>query len=185
MRTLETAVETAIAEPVTTPGYIGEILFPSPTQPFRFATKGATNWYRPKVGGGTELNVFPSRDVAVRNIVPDFSGGSGSIDVADGDNGLSATILNHGVADMTINIWEVYSTAPGTDDPVQLFGGVGDEATFDPYSGRVTITLALANSSTTFCPRLRITPANGFNHLPAAGTLFTWNGEVYELQGEG
>lgn len=174
-RTLTAALLTELGNPVTTPAYFIEILFASP---LRLSSRETLTW---------SGNSWLKWDVRVDGLSAEAASSTqdGRLVVGDADNTLAALVLAEGVADRTINVWKFYGSAPAAADPVQVFAGVGDTADLDPDAGSVTIRLALRGGTTLFSPRRYITRAEGFNFLPASGSLLTWNGETIRMTSEG
>lgn len=172
MRTLTSAVNTAVTGPVTAPGYFVEILF---STPLRFSSRGTITW-----NGNTWLawDVRP----AGLSADSDQSTAAGNITLGNSDFSLGIVVLAQGIVDRAINIWKFYGESPATADPVQVFAGVGAEVTLDPTKGIVTIGLQQAGGRSAYSPRRYITAEQGFSFLPAAGQVIPWNGEIYTLQ---
>lgn len=171
MKTLTAAVQTEIAKPVTLPGYLVEIMF---STPFRVSSRGDINW---------DGKVFIAWGFDVQGLDTDAARSAlqGTLDFLNTDNALGTLVLNEGVADRAIRVWQIYGEAPGTFDPVPMFAGAGDDASLDPKAGRCQITLMQAGGVTLFAPRSYITREAGFNFLPASGTIINWGGEQYRL----
>lgn len=107
---------------------------------------------------------------------------SGSITLGNTDFSLSATILNEGIADRSINIWKFYGYAPGATDPVQIFAGVGANVSSESKRNAITITLQQAGGKTAYTPRRYITNEQGFSVIPPEGQVIAWNNEVITLR---
>lgn len=173
MRTLSAATNTAVAGPVTAPGYFVEILFSSP---LRISSRGTLAW------SGNTWNAW---DIRITGLAFDgtTSAQNGTLVLGNTDLSVGALILNQGIADRTINIWAFLGDAPATADPVQVFAGVGDVVSpINPDAGTVTVTLQQYAAGVLFCPRRYITNENGFSVLPPAGTLVPFNGETFQIQ---
>jgi hypothetical protein len=156
------------------PGYLVEILFPTP---LRLSTRGQVAW-----SGQTWL---PWR-VSVQGLTVDAQGSesTGSLVIGNADYSISALILLNGIAQRGVNIWKFYSATPGASDPVQIFAGLADAASFDPANRNVSVTLGQANTRALDAPRFYITAENGFNFVPAPGSFIDWDGERFELTPE-
>lgn len=173
MRTLSAATNTAVAGPVTSPGYFVEILF---TSPLRVSSRGTLTW---------SGNVWTGWDVRVSGLAFDGSASAqnGTLILGNTDLSVGSLVLNQGVADRAVNIWAFLGDAPATADPVQIFAGVGDAVTsIDPDKGTVTISLQQSAAGVLYCPRRYITRENGFSVLPPVGTLVPFNGETFQIQ---
>lgn len=173
-KTISTALATEIAKPVTSPGYLVEINF---STPFRISSRGDINW---------DGKVWITWGFDVQNLDTDAARSSlqGSLNLLNTDLSLSTLVLNEGIADRSIKIWQFYGETPGLFDPQPYFFGAGDEAAIDPTSGRCTITLMQSGGVTLYAPRSYITREAGFNFLPAVGTIIHWGGEQFRLERE-
>jgi hypothetical protein len=174
-RTVTAALTTEVGKDVTSPGYFVEVGFATP---LRLSSRGTMSW---------SGNTWTTWDVRVRGLSTE-SGGStagGSIVLANGDYTISALVLNEGVANRAVKVWQYYGDSALTaSDPVQVFVGVADDATIDPTSGTVTLQLVQTNAAALFAPRFYVTPETGFSFLPAPGTVVDWDGERYVLGSE-
>lgn len=174
-RSLTAAVQTELANAATTPAYFVEILF---STPLRLSSRETLTW---------SGNSWLAWDVRVAGLNADAASSTvdGRLTLGDADNTLAALVLGEGIADRVINVWKFYGSVPAAADPVQVFAGVGDEADINPDDGQVTIGLVQRGGTTLYSPRRYITRAEGFNFLPATGSLLSWNGETIRLTREG
>lgn len=101
--------------------------------------------------------------------------------LGNNDQRYSALVLAEGVADVPIVAYAYDQAATSAGDPVKVFEGVGGAVSLDDDT--VTITLRTAKARALTCPRTRISPANGFNHLPPRGTVIMWGSQRYVLEG--
>lgn len=170
-RTLTSALTTEIGKAVTLPAYFVEIVFATPV---RLSSRGTIAW------GG---NSWTSWDIRIGGLGQDGGNStqSGTLMLGNTDLTLSALVLVEGVADRAINIWKFYGDAPGASDPVQIFAGVGDDASIDADSGVVVINVRQQSGRTAYAPRLYCTKEQGFSYLPAEGAVVTWGGETIRL----
>lgn len=107
----------------------------------------------------------------------------GNIILQNEANAAVAVVLNNGIADVPVTIWQTYLRPDGTHTtPVIVVAGVCDSADIEPDV--VTIGVLTSKASTSFVPHEYHTPANGFNHLPVPGTVVQWNNETYVLEAE-
>lgn len=176
MRTPSSATATEIAKPVTAPRFFVEFLF-SPT-PWRITSGGvAVPW---------SGNTWTPWRIAIAGFGIDGanSGQSGTITVGDEDGTATGFINGQGIADRGVNVWAYWGEAPGTSDPIQVFAGVMDSAEWTADLRSVAIKCEQGNAGTMYAPRFYMTPDNGFDDMPAPGTMFSFNGETYELAGE-
>jgi hypothetical protein len=164
-RTLSGAMTTAVAAPVTLPGYLIEIGF---AMALRSSTRGSISW--------NSLSWTP-RDVRVANLSTDGNGSraTGTLLVGNADMSFGTQVLSEGISGRTAKIWKFYGESPALADPVKVFDGVCDQCDF-AESGPVRVTL-VQTGSLLFCPRTYMTPESGFHFLPTPGQTVTWNGE--------
>lgn len=173
-RTISPAFTASIAAPVTVPGYLIEIAFATP---FRLCTRATITW------AGLTWSRWGAE---LRSLVTDGSQSaiSGSIILENTDNTLSTLILAEGVADRKISIWEIYGETPGIFDVLFLIQGVGDGSGIDINDGKVEISIMQSGGATLYTPRRYVTREEGFQAIPARGTIIAWAGERYVLEGE-
>jgi hypothetical protein len=181
MRTLSGAMGTAVTAAVTLPGYLVQIGFSSP---LRLSTRGTLTW---------NSLTWTAGDVRVSGIAVESSRAALNCELtisnADASiGGLGSTIaslvLAQGIAGLACSVWAFYGEAPALGDPVLVFSGIGDEASI-PEDGPVRLSMTQTASTTLYCPRTYLTPADGFSFLPTAGQIVTWNGETVRLDPEG
>lgn len=163
MKTLTLATQGATEQPITTPGFLVEIAWPTIV---RLSSRAAVSW-----GGQAWLSGRLGKVQAKDG---------GTLELMNGDNAYSALVLNDGAADIGVRVWTFYTDTPAEDDPVLVFQGVADGA--DLAQDRVRLTLAAENARTLFSPRRFINRAAGFNHLRPAGTKITWGGQTITLE---
>jgi hypothetical protein len=113
----------------------------------------------------------------------------GSITLQDPDRTVTALVLDEGIDGKTVRVWAYYGDVPQLTavdlwSPIELFYGIVGECSINPGGGRVNLELISSASRVQFSPRLRITRANGFNWLPARGTVIEFGGERFEIQPE-
>jgi hypothetical protein len=104
-----------------------------------------------------------------------------SLRLGNSDQRYSALALAEGVADVRVLVYAYDQTATATGDPVCVFDGRGGQLALD--DDYVTIALRVNKARALFCPRLRISPASGFNHLPPRGTTIVWGQQQSTLRG--
>lgn len=153
MRTLTVTMESSVNSTVTKPGYLIEIGF---STTLRFSTLGDVTWAGNAFSGARSISVRGLTDAA------------GTIEFGNADDGLTALLLNEGVADKSVRVWVADANALGDDDPVLIFDGVGDEVTVS--TEKATVTLAAPSSQVLMSPRRFVGPSSGFNYLTPAGT---------------
>jgi len=173
-RTLTGAMTTAVAAPVTLPGYLVKVDF---TSPLRLSSRGTLTWT------GASWAAWFIR-ISGLGIDGQRSSQNGRLTLGNTDYTLGALILSEGIAGRAVNIWKFYGEAPADADAVLAFSGVADGMSCEPDSGTVTIDLQQSGGATLYCPRTYINRASGHNFAPAAGTLIQWNNETYRLEAE-
>jgi len=173
-RELSAAFTTALSAPVTVPGYLIEIGFAAP---FRLCTRTTITWNSLTWSRwGAELRGFVTD--GAQSVV------GGALILENTDNTISTLILAEGIAERSIKIWQIYGETPGVIDALYLMEGVGDGARIDINNRRVEISVMQAGGVTLYTPRLYITRENGFQAIPVNGTLISWAGENYVLEGD-
>ena len=173
MRSLSDNSTSAISAPITSPGYLVSIDF---DDPLYLSTRGDILW---------NSQTWHSYNIRLSglNVSSTSAAMTGTMTIADPDFSFTTLTLESGIADRAINIYTFYGDAPGDDDPVLIFEGVGDSASFSPSTAQISITLILSSSQKMMCPRRYISKALGFNFLPPTGSIITWNNEQFVLQG--
>jgi hypothetical protein len=170
-RLISDATLAATTSVVTQPGYLVEMLF---NPPFRVSSRGeisalGNDW----VAWGV---TFSGIGVGLQDVTQ-----SGSMVLNNAGTEISALALAQKFDDIPVNIWAFYGDATNDDDPVLVFAGVGGAFTIGT-DGKVTVQLARRGSRTLFSPRHYMTPQQGFNFLPAAGTKVNWGNEIFTMQ---
>lgn len=168
MRTLSSALSTALAAPVQQPAILVEVGFSTPSRWSSFATL-AWNGY-----------TWMKEAIEVQGLAVQALTVSGSLVIGNGDDVAAALVLNEGVADRPIRIWGYDAAATALGDVVLLADAVGAAATI--ATDAVTITLRAPNEFT-LAPRTFVNYAAGFAHLLPAGTVLKINGAAYKLGG--
>lgn len=173
-RTLSTGMGSAVDATITTPGYLLEIEFSTPT---RLCTRGdltvlGNDW----TGWGFSLSGFGIDATSAKQ--------TGTISISNRDNDISTLILEEGISDRAVRIWKFYTDAPSDDDPVLIFDGVGAQSDIDTASGQIKITLRQARDAVQFAPAHYITAEQGFSMLPPAGTIITVGSTSFILEPE-
>lgn len=172
-RTISTPTSNASLELVTRPGYLIEIGFDTP---LRLSSRGDV----------TALgSAWTAWDVRVSGL--EHAGSkpatSGSITLGDHDESISALVLGEGVAGKEVSVWRYFADATAEADPVRVFSGVAGGSS-GGAERRVQIQLVAREATVLYSPRRYMTRETGFNALPAAGKVVTFNGEKYILQPE-
>lgn len=177
-RTVSSQVSTEVVKPVTSPGYLVEIIFPDPVAPLRVSSRGDTQW---------DGRFFRTYDFKVMGLdsTAQNSIQTGVVVFQDTDNSVGELVLAWGIGDREINVWEFYSDAAlGTSDTVYLGQMRGADAS-GSETMTVTINLIMNNMATLYSPRTYLTKENGFNFLAPAGQILQWGSEKLILQPDG
>lgn len=170
LRAISSALNTAIGQSVTRPGYLVALAFDG--EIVRLSSRGTVSW-----GGFTWL----ARNLDVAGLASDGSGNvAGELRIGNDDNAMSALVLGEGIAGRAVTIYKFYGETPAADEVEEIFAGQGDETGLN--LALVSIRLLSDSSTRVLVPRGRITPASGFHHLTPPGTVLTWNGEKITLE---
>ena len=186
MKTISSATTTALAQPITAPGYLIRLDFPAITamslsaSTQYYSTLSDISWDDTPGGGGT-VHTWTGTDASVSGLSQDGGGSANAqLTLGNTDYAIGAAVLLRGAADIPVNLWAVYSTTPAQPDPVQVFSGVTDGA--DIALDKVTFTLVAQNNNTMQAPRVFIKKDSGFNFLQPEGTKVVWGNEIFELK---
>lgn len=157
-KTITPALESAISERVTRPGWLAYVGF---SAPLRLASFKETVW---------DGYTWTYGDIAVKSLSVEKL----SLVLGNQNNQLSAYILNEGVNDKEIKLYKAYYDNSGELVGVKgLFHGYGNGADLSRIIS-VTIFADSISKYEYFSPRFRICESNGFNYLVQAGTSLTW-----------
>ena len=163
-RTLTQPTIDATALYGTRPAYFIQINW---TTVVRLTTGVSTSWNgEPWVEGAVELSGLSWRVGSLQ---------SATITLNNMAQEYGALALGEGVADVPVTIWAYDQTATAIGDPVKVFSGVGNKCALNDN----TIVIELAPPGALKSPRLRVTSANGFNHLPVG--VIRWGSQRYVL----
>lgn len=172
-RTLSTPTSTATTAPVRQPSFFVELGF-SPI--WRACSRKSETW---------NSIPFPRYDFQLSGFAFDGSNPSqeGTIVIANADLVIGTLVLGQDISEKSFKIWKYYGESPAVDDPVLIFSGFCDGAEV-PGVGRVKIDGVTGNARTLYCPRVFMTPENGFNFCHTPGQQLTWNGETFIFREE-
>jgi hypothetical protein len=176
-RTTTTAFNTAIAQTVTSVGYLVEIDFGgSPTEILRWCDLGNQTY-----AGYT----WTDMDMAVQGFQAVMEGlgvGGMTLDVQNLDSAIVQRVLNNVSFDTSVRVWQIAREVGSPSDAPQLADMVSDgtEIGLD----RVRIKLIPRASRYSYAPRKRCDASSGFNNATPIGTKISWGGEVYVIGGE-
>lgn len=168
MRSLSSALSTALGSPVQRPAILVEVNFSpvlrlssGPTVP----SWGGHSWQAAAVGvDGLRVAAFRVQGTLV-------------LDNTDGVIG--GLCVNQGVQDRTIRIWGFDAAATGAPDVVWLCDAQGSATRIDERDVRIALR---HRAELTTTPRAIVGPAAGINQRLAAGTVLRINGIDYRLE---
>jgi len=163
-RTLASSISTAIAQPVTQPGYLIQI---DATSTLRYTTRATLTYSGQTWTGGARVERL---DTA--------RGGDAAVALPNTDNALSALILSDALTDKRTRIWAIYSDSP--TDAELLFDGLVDGA---DAIGALECVLNLTDngSARSSIPDVTIGPPLA-NHLVPPGTQISWGTTTYTVE---
>lgn len=162
--------ESALSASVTAPFMVVELVTPSVT--YRWSTGPTIDWQ-----GATWNGI----GIEVENLRPVLGGGlEGTISLPNSDGAASAIVLGQRLSDCQVRIWKLYTGAPtDPDDGLALFEGVVDGQ--EIVGERARIDIVTEGRERELSPRLYF---DAFcSHIPPAGTVVSWEGEHYKLEG--
>lgn len=148
-RTVHATITTAIGRPVTEPGYLVHLGFPTA---IRHSTRDTLSWNSYTWTGG--------RGTSVTRV----SASAATIELQNADLSASSLVLNNALADIPCTIYQLYE-----GEATLVFTGFLDSAT---VGNRVTLN-AKAFATARRVPNKYITHPT-FNWLIAPGTKLTW-----------
>jgi hypothetical protein len=113
------------------------------------------------------------------------AGQTGALQIGDHDQSMSAALLNAEVG-FPIKVWRYDRAALEEDsnDAPLIFDGIAGPISGGPAERMIVIPLLTRETTTLFSPRRRMTAEHGFGTLPAAGKIYTVNGQNYKLEPE-
>ena len=170
MRSLASALATALGAPVQQPAILVEIAFATTR---RWTSSAAVTW--------NSLS-WTREDVALEGLQVQALQLQGTLVIGNADDGIGALVLAEDVADRAIRIWGYDAAATATGDVVPLCDAVGGAATID--ENRVRISLR-SPAELLLAPRTFVGPAAGFNNLLPGGTVLKINGRDLRLDRRG
>lgn len=169
MRTLSGPTAAAAAGTYTQPGHLVQMGFSSV---LRGSTRGDEMWNSFTWLG---FNIVVSQ-------IKELPNGSATVTITVGnaDLAMGALCLTEAPQDKAVSIWAFYEGALATADPVPVFSGVIDSCVITEQS--VTLQCLQVASKTLYIPRLRISPATGFNRLMPPGRVIQYAGQRYQIE---
>lgn len=170
-RTVPANTQAVLTDQHTRPFFIVKIEFP-----------GTTGYYSESQEVTFETNTYIEGAIRVGSFQWTGEGTQeGQIAFLNENDAATALVLNNQIQDTPISIYKTYSTSPTTNtDPVFMAKGVLSGSTISPKETIVGVLTSKAQ--TEFVPREFFTVEEGFNWLPAVGTVVTWNNEKYVLE---
>jgi hypothetical protein len=166
MKTLSSALQTALGAPVQRPAVLVEIAF---STVWRGTTGAAITW---------SGQSWPARDMSMAGLRVDALAVNGSVVIGNTDDAMAALLLNEGIADRPVKIWGYDAAATATADVVLLSGdSVGASFVLTEREARIDLR---HRAELVVGPRTWLTPENFGPMLPAGATLRI-NGVDYTL----
>lgn len=160
MRTLTTALSTALGAPVQQPALLVEIGF---STPWRRTTGAQITW-----NGRTWLR----DDFEVEGLVVEALRISGTVVIGNANSGIAGLLLNEGATDRPIRIWGYDAAATGAGDVVLLCGdAVGSTYRLSPTGPSEARIELRHRCEHVFGPRTWITPDALGPMLPAGAAM--------------
>jgi hypothetical protein len=167
MKTLSSALSSALGAPVQQPGFLVQIGFTTVKRWSSFAT---VTW-----NGQT----WTKEAVTVDGLAVDALRVRGALTIGNADDVIGALILAEGVQDRPISIWGYDAAATDLSDVVWLCDAVGASAEI----GQVEARIALRHPGEfQLSPRTFINAAAGFTQLLPAGAVLRINGIDWQLR---
>lgn len=167
MRTISSALNTALGKTVTQPGWLVFVNWPTPV---RLSSLGTVTY-----GGQT----FSAANVDVSNLRMDGMKVSGSISLGNADNGYGSLVLTYGIAGTQIKVWGFDGDAVASDDDfVFMADAVGGKSKIN--LDKVAIDLR-DSTAFVYSPRTYVT-APTFTYLIPAGTILKINDQTFKVE---
>lgn len=169
MRTLSSALATALGAPVQTPAVLVQVDFPTPR---RWSSFADLTW------NGQTWNKQP---LDLRGLVVGPLSLSGTL-LVDNRDGLAAQlVLSFGVQDRRIEVWGYDAAATGLADVVWLGTAVGGRAGITDTTVEVALRHRCEHVSG---PRQTVSPEAGFGSMLPAGAVVKINGTEMRIARE-
>lgn len=166
MRTLTTALQTALGAPVQRPALLVRVDF---TTPWRATTGASLTW---------DAQTWNTADVEVQNLTVDALAIRGTVVIGNADNVIGATLLNEGAQDKRIRIWGYDAAATALADVVLLCDAVGSTYSLNERQARIELR---HRTQHVYGPRSYMDDPS-LGPLLATGTVLRINGIDYTLE---
>lgn len=167
MKTLSSALTTALGGVLQQPAWLAYIGWSTPARLSSFSTVS--------YGG----NSFVAADVDVSKVRVEGLRVAGALRLGNADDMFASLALNEGVAGKTVRIYGYDAQAAAADeDFVLLVDCVGGRATID--ESQVSIELR-PQTAYAYSPRSYVS-APAFTNVVPAGTSLTINGQTYKIE---
>lgn len=163
-RTLNAAALTAVAAPVTAPGYLVAITS-TYNEVLRYSTRGTLTYNSATWVGGARV---------MRQSPTDWS-----LSLPNTDNAASALVLSDDLERATVSVWSYLANA-SPPQAVLLFSGYVNQV-LRVTAQQVDIGLAAVSLGRSWLPDVILAPPL-LRHMPPPGTAITWGGKVYYLE---
>jgi hypothetical protein len=169
MRSLSSALSTALGSPVQQPALLVEVAFSTTRRWCSFAT---TTW---------NSQTWTVEDVWVEDLQVAALQVQGTLVFGNSDDAAAALVLSEGVADRSIRLWGFDAAATATGDVVWLCDAVGAAVQIDPRQVRIALR---HRAEMLLAPRTYITEA-AFGTLLPEGTVLKINGRDFRMARRG
>jgi hypothetical protein len=167
MKTISSALATALGAPVQRPAVLVEMAF-STVQ--RWSSGPTISW-----GGNTWTAAY----VGLESIRVDAMRLSGTLVIGNVDGVVGAACLSQGVQDRAIRVWAFDAAATASPDVVWICDAQGSSARVDSREVRISLRHQCELIAT---PRTRVGATSGFTQRMPAGTVLRINGIDYRME---
>ena len=169
MRTLSTALATALGAPVQTPAVLVQVDFPTAR---RWSSYADLSW-----NGQT----WARQPLDLQNLVVGPLSLSGTLLLDNRDGQASQLVLGHGVQDRRIELWGYDAAATGLADVVWLGVAVGGRVGISDTTVEIALRHRCQHVSG---PRQTVSPEAGFGSLLPPGAVVKINGTEMRIARE-
>lgn len=170
LRSLPAGLETRVASRYTEPGYLVAIHYP--TQIVRMSSRGTLS---------CQGETWVKQLLEISGLGSNGGGeAKGEIRLGNLDNAMAALFMTEGVKGRRVQVWLFDGDAPADDEIVLVFDGSADAPRL--AVDRAQVALVADRASVMTLPRGVISPAHGFTHQTASGTVFSWGTQTIRLE---
>ena len=162
-RSISSPLATEFAKRVTRVGYLVQIS--GGAYPLNLCDLDTVSW---------DAKVWSAYSFALSGI---GSGGEAGLEIQNLDSAIASYFSSLDLSSATCDVWQVAPSALGASDVVRL--GRYMLGACEITTDRMGVRLIPQRSLTSFSPRRRIDPSNGFNFAIPDGTKIPWESELY------